>query len=137
MADKKEELLEEDIKEEKTEKVEKAEEVKENQTEEKDSTERKDYRRNTRNPRDNREYNQRGNRDDFRFRRMRRKVCLLCKEKDYVLDYKDAETLNRFINEKAKILPRRATGTCAKHQREIAKIIKRARHIAVIPYTSD
>lgn len=101
---------------------------------------RKDYRRDNRDNRDNREpreYRGSGDRDDYRFRKMRRKVCLLCKEKDYVLDYKDAETIKRFINEKGKILPRRATGTCAKHQREIANVIKRARHIAVIPYTMD
>ncbi len=92
---------------------------------------KKDYRR------DSRDYRGSGDRDDYKFRRMRRKVCLLCKEKNYVLDYKDAETIKRFINEKGKILPRRATGTCAKHQREIAQVIKRARHIAVIPYTID
>lgn len=115
--------------------TEKVKETKETNTEEKRTYEqKKDFKRN---PRNNREYNTRGDRDDYKFRRMRRKVCMLCKEKNYVLDYKDAETLNRFINEKAKILPRRATGTCAKHQREIAKVIKRARHIAVIPYTTD
>ena len=51
--------------------------------------------------------------------------------------YKNADQLRKFINEKGKILPRRATGACAKHQREITTIVKRARHIAIIPYTQD
>ena len=85
----------------------------------------------------NKDFRNRSDKDDFKFRRMRKKVCLLCKEKNYVLDYKDEETLRRFINEKGKILPRRATGTCAKHQREIAKEVKRARHIGILPYTTD
>lgn len=87
--------------------------------------------------RENRDNKERSDREDFRNRRIRKKVCLLCKEKNYILDYKDAETLRKFINEKGKILPRRATGTCARHQREIAKVVKRARHIGVLPYTID
>ena len=54
-----------------------------------------------------------------------------------MLDYKNAEQLKKFINEKGKILPKRATGACAKHQREITNAVKRARHIAIIPYTQD
>ena len=67
----------------------------------------------------------------------RKKVCALCSDKNLKLDYKNAEQLKKFINEKGKILPRRATGACAKHQREITTAVKRARHIAIIPYTQD
>ena len=80
------------------------------------------------------------NRDDDynpKFRKMRKKVCPLCANKDLVLDYKNAEQLKKFINDKGKILPRRATGACAKHQREITLAVKRARHIAILPYTQD
>ena len=70
-----------------------------------------------------------------KFRKMRKKVCVMCANKDYVLDYKNPEQLKKFINEKGKILPRRATGACAKHQREITRAVKRARHIAILPYT--
>lgn len=76
-------------------------------------------------------------RDNFRFRRMRKKVCLMCKDKNFHLDYKDEETLRRFINEQGKILPRRVTGTCAKHQRLVAQEVKRARHIAVLPFKGE
>lgn len=81
--------------------------------------------------------NRRNNDDDYnpRFRKMRKKVCPLCANKDLVLDYKNAEQLRKFINDKGKILPRRATGACAKHQREITQAVKRARHIAILPYT--
>ena len=72
-----------------------------------------------------------------KFRKMRKKVCVMCANKDYVLDYKNPEQLKKFINEKGKILPRRATGACAKHQRDIKKKIKRARHIAILPYTQN
>ena len=77
--------------------------------------------------------------DDFnpKFKKMRKKVCPLCADKNLVLDYKNADQLKKFINEKGKILPRRATGACAKHQREITTAVKRARHIAIIPYTQD
>lgn len=67
------------------------------------------------------------------FRRKRKKVCYMCTGK--TVNYKDVETLKRFINEKGKILPRRVTGNCAKHQRFIAGEIKKARKIALIPYT--
>ena len=72
-----------------------------------------------------------------KFRKMRKKVCLLCTDKDFVLDYKNPDQLKKFINEKGKILPRRATGACAKHQRDITTAVKRARHIAVLPYTQE
>lgn len=77
--------------------------------------------------------------EDFnpRFRKMRKKVCTLCSDKNFVLDYKNPDQLKKFINDKGKILPRRATGACAKHQRDITLAIKRARHIAVLPYTQN
>ena len=85
--------------------------------------------------------NRRNNRndDDFnpRFRKIRKKVCALCADKDLVIDYKDAEQLKKYINDKGKILPRRATGACAKHQRDITLAVKRARHIAILPYTQN
>ena len=82
--------------------------------------------------------NNRNNDEDYnpKFRRARKKVCALCANKDLVLDYKNADQLKKFINEKGKILPRRATGACAKHQRDITLAVKRARHIAVLPYTN-
>ena len=77
--------------------------------------------------------------DDFnpKFKKIKKKVCPLCSDKNFVLDYKNPEQLRKFINEKGKILPRRATGACAKHQRFITLAVKRARHIAIIPYTQD
>ena len=83
--------------------------------------------------------NNRNNDEDYnpKFRKMRKKVCALCANKDLVLDYKNAEQLKKFVNEKGKILPRRATGACAKHQRDITLAVKRARHIAILPYTQD
>ena len=83
--------------------------------------------------------NNRNNDEDYnpKFRKVRKKVCALCANKDLVLDYKNAEQLKKFVNEKGKILPRRATGACAKHQREITLAVKRARHIAVLPYSNN
>ena len=83
--------------------------------------------------------NNRNNDEDYnpKFRRTRKKVCALCANKDLVLDYKNADQLKKFINEKGKILPRRATGACAKHQRDITLAVKRARHIAILPYTQN
>ena len=67
----------------------------------------------------------------------RRKVCLFCTEKTAVIDYKDPVRLRKFISERGKILPRRVSGTCAKHQRELTVAIKRARVIALLPYVAD
>ncbi len=67
------------------------------------------------------------------FFRKKKKVCQMCAGKD--VDYKDPEILKKYINEKGKILPRRVTGACAKHQRHIAQQIKRARMIALLPFT--
>lgn len=69
--------------------------------------------------------------------RKRRKVCQFCAEKNSVIDYKDVVKLRRFISERSKILPRRTTGTCAMHQRELTIAIKRARQIALLPYVSE
>lgn len=69
-------------------------------------------------------------------RKGRKKVCVFCVEKVDEIDYKDVTRLKRFVSERSKILPRRVTGTCAKHQRELTTAIKRARHLALLPYTS-
>ena len=68
--------------------------------------------------------------------RRRKKVCIFCGE-DNVIDYKDTAKLRKFISERGKILPRRVTGTCAKHQRAVTLAIKRARHVALLPYTVE
>ena len=83
--------------------------------------------------------NNRNNDEDFnpKFRKMRKKVCALCANKDLVLDYKNADQIKKYVNEKGKILPRRATGACAKHQRDITLAVKRARHIAILPYAQN
>jgi small subunit ribosomal protein S18 len=65
------------------------------------------------------------------------RVCLFCTDHNTVIDYKQADLLRRFITEDGKIRPRRQTGTCAKHQRELARAIKRARHLAIVQYSGD
>ncbi len=65
------------------------------------------------------------------------RVCQFCTDKSATIDYKQADLLRRFISEDGKIRPRRQTGTCAKHQRELARAIKRARHLALLPFTSE
>jgi len=72
----------------------------------------------------------------FRAKR-KKKICTFCAEKSEFIDYKDVLKLRKFVSERSKILPRRITGTCAKHQRELTIAIKRARHIALMPYISD
>ncbi len=72
-----------------------------------------------------------------RGRKPRRKVCAFCVDKIEYIDYKDVNRLRRFINERGKILPRRMSGNCAKHQRQLSEAIKRARAIALLPYTVD
>ena len=67
----------------------------------------------------------------------RRKVCRFCADKIDTVDYKDVKFLQQFIVERSKILPRRISGTCAKHQRLVQQAIKRARHLALLPFTSD
>ena len=68
--------------------------------------------------------------------RRRKKVCVLC-GKDNVIDYKDTAKLKKYVSERGKILPRRITGTCAKHQRALTVAIKRARHVALMPYVAE
>ena len=68
--------------------------------------------------------------------RRRKKVCVFC-GKDNVIDYKDTNKLKRYVSERGKILPRRITGTCARHQRALTTAVKRARHIALMPYVQD
>ncbi|MDY0124821.1 MAG: 30S ribosomal protein S18 [Anaerolineaceae bacterium] len=102
-----------------------------------------EYRSNDRGDRNDR--NDRNERGDSRERggnRNRRfvsrpKFCQFCSDTKLVIDYKNVELLGRFINETGKIRPRRQTGTCAKHQREVAKAIKNARHIALLPFEGD
>lgn len=69
--------------------------------------------------------------------RRRKKVCIFCADKVAYIDYKDSAKLRKFITERGKILPRRVSGTCAKHQRELNTAIKRARQVALLPYISD
>ena len=72
-----------------------------------------------------------------RGRKPRRKVCTFCVDKIQHIDYKDIARLRRFTSERGKILPRRMSGTCAKHQRQLSEAIKRARAIALLPYTAE
>ncbi|GHU79927.1 30S ribosomal protein S18 [Clostridia bacterium] len=72
-----------------------------------------------------------------RGRKPRRKVCSFCVDKVEFIDYKDINRLRRFTNERGKILPRRMSGNCAKHQRQLSESIKRARVVALLPYTID
>ncbi|MBE6830078.1 30S ribosomal protein S18 [Clostridium sp. KNHs216] len=83
--------------------------------------------------------NDRNDRQDRRpgGRKTRKKVCGFCVDRVESIDYKDVAKLRRFISERAKILPRRVTGTCAHHQRELTIAIKRARHLALLPFSSD
>ncbi len=67
----------------------------------------------------------------------RKKVCQFCVEKKTFIDYKDTATLKHYLSERSKILPRRTTGVCAMHQRELTEAIKRARQVALIPYVTD
>ena len=72
-----------------------------------------------------------------RGRRPRKKVCAFCADKIETIDYKDVARLKRFLSERGKIIPRRVTGTWARHQRALTVAIKRARHLALLPYVSD
>ena len=92
-------------------------------------------RQDGRDGRDNR--GDRGDRRPRGNRRPRRKVCQLCVDKIQHVEYTDVVRLRKFTSERGKILPRRMSGNCAKHQRQIAEAIKRARHIALMPYTVD
>ena len=70
-------------------------------------------------------------------RKARKKVCHFCADHIEEIDYKDVAKLRKFVSEREKILPRRATGTCAAHQRELTTAIKRARQVALLPYVND
>ncbi len=72
-----------------------------------------------------------------RGRKPRRKVCSFCVDKIEFIDYKDVGRIRRFTNERGKILPRRMTGNCAKHQRQLSEAVKRARAVALLPFTVD
>lgn len=90
--------------------------------------------------------NRRDNRNDYdkgegkggmRMRKAKRKICAFCVDKVVDIDYKEVGKLRKYVSEKGKILPRRISGCCAKHQRSLTIAIKRARHIALLPYTTD
>ncbi len=73
----------------------------------------------------------------MRMRRAKKKVCAFCVDKVMDIDYKDVAKVRKYISERGKILPRRISGNCAKHQRQLTMAIKRARHIALLPYTAE
>lgn len=74
---------------------------------------------------------------EWRGRRPKRKNCTFCGDKSQYIDYKDVVRLRRFVTERGKILPRRVSGNCARHQRALAVAVKRARELALLPYTSE
>lgn len=76
-------------------------------------------------------------RSKYAGRKPRRKVCAFCVEKATGIDYKDLNKLRKFITERGKIMPRRMSGVCAKHQRDLATAIKRARIVALLPYVAE
>ena len=85
-------------------------------------------------------FNRNNNNDDDsmpRQRKIKKKVCMYCADKNLAIDYKDVEKLKKFVSEKGKILPRRVTGLCAKHQREVTVAVKRARQIALLPFIAE
>lgn len=75
--------------------------------------------------------------DGGTFRRARRRGCTFCSDETLVIDYKDPQSLRYFVTERGKIVPRRISGACAKHQRSIALAIKRSRNIALLPFTTN
>ena len=72
-----------------------------------------------------------------KMRRSKRKVCAFCSDKAEFIDYKDIAKLRKYVTERGKILPRRISGTCAKHQRELTGAVKRSRNIALLPFTTE
>ncbi len=74
---------------------------------------------------------------EWRGRRPKRRNCTFCGEKATFIDYKDVNRLRRFVTERGKILPRRVSGNCARHQRGLATAVKRARELALLPYTAE
>ena len=83
------------------------------------------------------EKREQGERTGRPVRRSRKKVCSFCVDKIEHIDYKDVNRLRKYISERAKIIPRRVTGTCARHQRDLTTAIKRARQVALMAYTAD
>ena len=83
------------------------------------------------------ERNERPERPNRGGRKGRKKVCAFCVDRVETIDYKDIPRLRRYLSERGKIVPRRVTGTCAGHQRELTIAIKRARHLALLPYVTD
>ncbi|MGL4572708.1 MAG: 30S ribosomal protein S18 [Clostridium sp.] len=81
--------------------------------------------------------NNNNRRSGGRMRRSKRKVCAFCVEKAESIDYKDVAKLRKYVTERGKILPRRISGTCAKHQRQLTESVKRARNIALLPFTTE
>lgn len=80
---------------------------------------------------------ERTERNNRRNRKSRKKVCAFCMDKIENIDYKDVPRLKRYLSDRAKIIPRRVTGTCARHQRQLTVAVKRARHVAFLPYVGD
>ena len=80
---------------------------------------------------------ERTERNDRRNRKSRKKVCAFCMDKIENIDYKDVPRLKRYLSDRAKLIPRRVTGTCARHQRQLTVAVKRARHVAFLPYVGD
>ena len=80
---------------------------------------------------------ERTERNDRRNRKSIKKVCAFCMDKIENIDYKDVPRLKRYLSDRAKIIPRRVTGTCARHQRQLTVAVKRARHVAFLPYVGD
>ena len=76
-------------------------------------------------------------RPNGKMRRSKKKVCAFCSEKAESIDYKDTAKLRKYVTERGKILPRRISGTCAKHQRQLTTAIKRSRNIALLPFTTE
>jgi small subunit ribosomal protein S18 len=78
-----------------------------------------------------------GDKEGGSFRRTRRRGCSFCSDDTLAIDYKDPQSLKYFVTERGKIVPRRISGTCAKHQRSVTLAVKRARNIALLPFTSN
>ena len=93
--------------------------------------------KNSRNNNSNSDFNDKDGGRGMRMRRPRRKVCAFCADKVEHIDYKDIGRLRKFVSERGKIIPKRMSGTCAKHQRELTTAIKRARHLAFLTYTGE
>lgn len=78
-----------------------------------------------------------GKKGGMKMRRAKKKICSFCMDKATSIDYKDINKLRKFVTERGKILPRRISGNCAKHQRQLTESVKRARNIALLPFTTE